>query len=173
VKRQVPRSPGHGCKPIGQGRSASFGKMPGTDEARVLVVEAVGSKKSVSTHRGRASRQVERQAVEGRSSPEQAVETADAGDGGPSLNRMGCDGRRGEARKRPHAPQAASGETGAASETGAQASRRIVKEEAGCVALSGVARRRVRTAEMPDGWAVARRGADTMAGVLSRSSIFS
>jgi hypothetical protein len=43
VKRQVPRSPGDGCKPIVHGRSESFEEMPGTDEARVLVVEAVGS----------------------------------------------------------------------------------------------------------------------------------
>lgn len=50
VKRQVLRSPGHGCKPIVHGRSESFEEMPGTDEAWVLVVEAVGSRyRSVRT----------------------------------------------------------------------------------------------------------------------------
>jgi len=44
VKRQVLQSPGCGCKPIAHGRSASFEEMLGTDEARVLVVEAVGSR---------------------------------------------------------------------------------------------------------------------------------
>jgi hypothetical protein len=44
VKCQVPQSPGSGCKPMAQGRSASSEEMLGTDEARVLVVEAVGSR---------------------------------------------------------------------------------------------------------------------------------
>jgi len=44
VKRQVPQSPGSGCKPTAQGRSESFEEMLGADEARVLVVEAVGSR---------------------------------------------------------------------------------------------------------------------------------
>jgi len=44
VKRWIPQSPGLGCKPIGQGRSASFEEMLGIDEARVLVVEVVGSR---------------------------------------------------------------------------------------------------------------------------------
>jgi hypothetical protein len=46
-----------------------------------------GKQKSVGTHRGRPSRRVARQAVEGRSSPEHPIESADAGDGGSSLNR--------------------------------------------------------------------------------------
>jgi len=37
VKRPVHRSPGHGCKPEGQGRGASFEEMPVAHEARVLV----------------------------------------------------------------------------------------------------------------------------------------
>jgi hypothetical protein len=44
VKCQISQSPGSGCKLIGQGRSASFEEMLGTDEARVLVVEVVGSR---------------------------------------------------------------------------------------------------------------------------------
>jgi len=44
VKRQVHRSPGRGCKPASQGRGASLEEMPVADEARVLVVEAVGSR---------------------------------------------------------------------------------------------------------------------------------
>lgn len=44
VKRWVPQSPGRGCKPIGQGRSESFEEMLGIDEARVLVVDVVGSR---------------------------------------------------------------------------------------------------------------------------------
>jgi len=44
VKRQVLRSPGSGCKPIHQGRSEGFEKTPETHRARVLVVEAVGSR---------------------------------------------------------------------------------------------------------------------------------
>jgi len=39
VKRQVPQSPGSGCKPMAQGRSESFEEMLGADEARVLVVK--------------------------------------------------------------------------------------------------------------------------------------
>jgi len=38
VKRQVHRSPGHGCKPVGQGRGVSLEEMPVAHEARVLVV---------------------------------------------------------------------------------------------------------------------------------------
>jgi len=37
VKRQVHRSPGHGCKPDGQGRGVSLEEMPVAHEARVLV----------------------------------------------------------------------------------------------------------------------------------------
>jgi len=44
VKCLISQSPGYGCKPIGQGRSENFEEMLGTDKARVLVVEAVGSK---------------------------------------------------------------------------------------------------------------------------------
>jgi len=44
VKRQVLRSLGHGCKPTGQGRGVSLEEIPGTNEARVLVVEVVGSR---------------------------------------------------------------------------------------------------------------------------------
>jgi hypothetical protein len=44
VKRSVPQSPGLGCKPIGQGRSESFEEMLGANEARVHVVEVVGSR---------------------------------------------------------------------------------------------------------------------------------
>jgi len=44
VKRSIPQSPGLGCRPIGQGRSESFEETLGTDEARVHVVEAVGSR---------------------------------------------------------------------------------------------------------------------------------
>lgn len=43
VKRSVPRSFGRGCRPTNQRRGASLGEMPGTNEARVLVIEAVGS----------------------------------------------------------------------------------------------------------------------------------
>jgi len=89
VKRQVPQSHGSACMRMAQGRGESLEEMLGTDEARVLVVEAVGKQKSVGTHRGRASRYVARQAVEGRPSLEQAVEAADAGDGGASVNADG------------------------------------------------------------------------------------
>jgi len=66
VKRLIPQSRGSACKCMAQGRSESFGEMLGTDKARVLVVEALWeAKKSVSTHRGCASRRVARQAVEG------------------------------------------------------------------------------------------------------------
>jgi hypothetical protein len=44
VKRQVHRSPGRGCKSTRQGRGASLEEMPVADEARVLVVEAAGSR---------------------------------------------------------------------------------------------------------------------------------
>jgi len=44
VKRRVHRSQGHGCKLVGQGRGAGLEEMPVTQEARVLVVEAVGSR---------------------------------------------------------------------------------------------------------------------------------
>jgi len=43
VKRQIPRSFGRGRRPTDQRRGASLEEMPGTHEARVLVVEAVGS----------------------------------------------------------------------------------------------------------------------------------
>jgi len=38
VKRQIHRSPGRGCKPVGHGRGASLEEMPVAHEARVLVV---------------------------------------------------------------------------------------------------------------------------------------
>jgi hypothetical protein len=41
VKRLIPQSRGSACKCMAQGRSESFGEMLGTDEARVLVVEAL------------------------------------------------------------------------------------------------------------------------------------
>jgi len=44
VKRQVLRSLGDGCKPVDQERGASLEETPETNEARVLVVEAVGSR---------------------------------------------------------------------------------------------------------------------------------
>jgi len=60
-----------------------------------------GKQKSVGTHRGRASRHVARQSAEGRPSPGQVVESADADNGGSSLKRMSCDGRSGSrTRKR-------------------------------------------------------------------------
>jgi len=43
VKRRIPRSFGRGCRPRDQRRGASLEETPGTNEARVLVVEAVGS----------------------------------------------------------------------------------------------------------------------------------
>jgi len=47
VKRQVHRSPGRGCKPVGQGRGVSLEDVPVTYEARVLVVRWLGKQKSV------------------------------------------------------------------------------------------------------------------------------
>jgi len=38
VKRQVHRSPGRGCKPVGHGRGVSLEEMPVAHEARVLVI---------------------------------------------------------------------------------------------------------------------------------------
>jgi hypothetical protein len=105
VNARSPSLMGLGSKPTAQGRSVSFEEMLGSGETRVLVVEASGKQKSVSTHQGRASQRVARRGVEGRPSLEQTIETAAADGGGPSLNRMGCFGRSGGARKRSHAPQ--------------------------------------------------------------------
>lgn len=74
--------------------------------------------------------------------------------------------------KRPRAPQRCWVKP-VSEQNGAQASRRIVTEEARCLILSGVARRRVRKAEMPGVSAEAGREAGTIEGILNRSSIFS
>jgi len=132
-----------------------------------------GKQKSVGTHRGRASRRVARQAVEGRPSPKQTVETADAGDGGSPLNQAGCDGRSGRARKRSHAPYTTPGETGARSETVRRHYAESSQRRHGvwlCRMPQGVRSRRL---ERRAGWAQARGVAGTTEGALGRSSIFS
>jgi hypothetical protein len=93
VKRLVPRSLGHGCRPIVHGRSVSFEETPGTDEARVLVIEAVGSSGPSVRANGRVSQRTARQAAEGRPSSKQAAIAADAGSCGLPRNQVGCYGR--------------------------------------------------------------------------------
>jgi len=60
VKRQVHRSPGRGCKPVGQGRGVSLEEMPVAHEARVLVVRQWEAEVG-RTHRVRSPRRVARQ----------------------------------------------------------------------------------------------------------------
>jgi len=94
VKRRFPRSFGRGCRPTDQRRGVSLEEMPGANEARVLVVEAVGSINRSVRIGVDASRHVARQTAEGRPSSWQAVESADAGNGGSEMSRYGLSGRR-------------------------------------------------------------------------------
>jgi hypothetical protein len=132
-----------------------------------------GKQESVGTHRGRASRRAARQAVEGRPSLEQIVEPAGADDGGSSLRRTGCYGRRGEARKRPHAPQAGLGETSFASETVRRHHAESSQKRHGawlCPASQGAGSGRLKR---PLDHAQACRVTGTTKGTSGRSSIFS
>jgi len=65
VKRQILRSPGRGCKPVGHGRGVSLEEMPVTHEARVLVIGSweaeVGRKHRVRL--SAASRKTDRRKV--------------------------------------------------------------------------------------------------------------
>jgi len=62
VKRQVHRSPGHGCMPVGQGRGVSLEEMPVAHETRVLVVRQWEAEVG-RTHRDRCPRRAARQTV--------------------------------------------------------------------------------------------------------------
>jgi len=68
-------------------RDASLGKMLGTKEARVLVVEAVGSRSWSERIELVLPRTAARQVEKGRASPSQTVRSADADDGSLSSTR--------------------------------------------------------------------------------------
>jgi hypothetical protein len=172
VKREVPQSPGHGCKPIGQGRGASLEEMLGANEARVLV-SGGGKQESVSTHQGPASRHIARVAAEGGPSPKQSVETADADGGGSPLTRAICSGRSRAARKRSRSSAEVPSKIGVRANRCADTLPNRQRGGA-CLILSGVARRQRREAEMPRASSASPQDvADTTKGVPSRSSIFS
>jgi len=81
VKRQVHRSPGHGCKPVGHGRGASLEEMPVAHEARVLVVRQWEAEVG-RTHRVRslaASRKADCRKDELARGSHLAADTADGG----------------------------------------------------------------------------------------------
>jgi len=173
VKRQVLRSPGHGCKPIGQGRSASFGKMPEGDEVRVLVVDVVGSRDR-SVRIGVELRAWSQDKVQKgglvRSNPSKPLTRATVV---RLQQRANCNGRRRRARKRPEAPYTPPGETGTRSETVRTHHAKLSQRRHGawlCPTPQGVGsewlKRHVDSAQ-------ACRGADTIEGAPSRSSIFS
>jgi hypothetical protein len=136
-------------------------------------IRSSGKQKSVGTHRGRASQVAERQPAGGRSSPEQAIEAADAGDGGSPLKRANRDGRGRRARKRSTAPCTTPGETGARSETVRRRHAELSKRRRGawlCLTSQGVGSEQLKCCLDQRKLAQAT---DTTAGALGRSSIFS
>jgi len=147
--------------------------MLGTNAARVLVVETVGSRSrsnasgSCSAYRRKA----------GRRRTSQPVANCSIRWRGGQKPVSNSDGQRGavESRASRRGALAAEvvGQRPPPERNGAQASSSNVTGKARRLILSGAARRRVRMAETPCGSAEAGRGFGTMEGASSRSSIFS